>query len=82
MKIQVAGPGCSRCQMTEKNVFNACAELDLSAEISHVTDRKQIQELGVWTTPAVVVDGKILVSGRIPSVPELKKILSEAGKAA
>ncbi len=82
MKIQVAGPGCSRCQMTEKNVFNACAELDLSAEISHVTDRKQIQELGVWTTPAVVVDGKILVSGRIPSVPELKKILAEAGKAA
>ncbi len=82
MKIQVAGPGCSRCQMTEKNVFNACAELDLSAEISHVTDRKQIQELGVWTTPAVVVDGKILVSGRIPSVPELKKILAEAGTAA
>ncbi len=82
MKIQVAGPGCSRCQMTEKNVFNACAELNLPAEISHVTDRKQIQELGVWTTPAVVVDGKILVSGRIPSVPELKKILAEAGKAA
>ncbi|MBP1777241.1 MAG: redox-active disulfide protein 2 [candidate division NC10 bacterium] len=82
MKIQVAGPGCPRCQMTEKNVFNACAELNLPAEISHVTDRKQIQELGVWTTPAVVVDGKILVSGRIPSVPELKKILSEAGKEA
>ena len=68
--------------MTEKNVFNACAELNLPANISHVTDRKQIQELGVWTTPAVVVDGKILVSGRIPSVEELKKILSEAGKAA
>ena len=82
MKIQVAGPGCPRCQMTEKNVFNACAELNLPANISHVTDRKQIQELGVWTTPAVVVDGKILVSGRIPSVEELKKILSEAGKAA
>lgn len=82
MKIQVAGPGCPRCQMTEKNVFNACAELNLAADISHVTDRKQIQELGVWTTPAVVVDGKILVSGRIPSVPELKKILSEAGTAA
>ena len=82
MKIQVAGPGCPRCQMTEKNVFNACAELNLPAEISHVTDRKQIQELGVWTTPAVVVDGKILVSGGIPSVPELKKILAEAGTAA
>ena len=82
MKIQIAGPGCPRCQMTEKNVFNACAELNLAADISHVTDRKQIQELGVWTTPAVIVDGKILVSGRVPTAGELKKILSEAGKAA
>ena len=82
MKIQVAGPGCPRCQMTEKHVFNACAELNLPADISHVTDRKQIQELGVWTTPAVIVDGKIAVSGRIPSVPELKKIFADAGKAA
>jgi len=82
MKIQVAGPGCPRCQMTEKNVFNACAELNLAADISHVTDRQQIQELGVWTTPAVIVGGKIVVSGRIPSVPELKKILSETGKTA
>jgi len=82
MKIQVAGPGCPRCQMTEKNVFNACAELTLAADISHVTDRKQIQDLGVWTTPAVIVDGKIVVSGRIPSVPELKKIFADAGKAA
>jgi len=82
VKIQVAGPGCPRCQMTEKNVFNACAELNLAADISHVTDRKQIQELGVWTTPAVIVDGKVAVSGRIPSVPELKKIFADADKAA
>jgi hypothetical protein len=68
--------------MTEKNVFNACAELNLAAEISHVTDRRQIQDLGVWTTPAVLVDGCIVVAGRIPSVPELKTLLSDAGKAA
>ncbi len=82
MKIQVAGPGCPRCQMTEKNVFDACAELNLAADISHITDRKQIQELGVWTTPAVIVDGKIVVSGRIPSVPELKKFFADTGKAS
>jgi small redox-active disulfide protein 2 len=68
--------------MTEKNVFNACAELNLPADISHVTDRKQTQDLGVWTTPAVIVDGKIIISGRIPSVEELKKILPEVSKAA
>lgn len=78
MKIQVAGPGCPRCQMTEKNVVDACAELNLSADISHVTDRKQIQDLGVWTAPAVIVDGKIVSSGKIPSVDELKRILSGA----
>jgi small redox-active disulfide protein 2 len=82
MKIQVAGPGCPRCQMTEKNVFNACAELNLAADISHITDRKEIQELGVWTTPAVLVNGKIVVSGKIPSVPELKKLLGDSSKAA
>ncbi len=82
MEIQVAGPGCPRCQMTEKNVVNACAELDLPASISHVYDRQEFQKLGVWTTPAVLVDGKIVVSGRIPSVPELKKIFSETGKQA
>jgi hypothetical protein len=68
--------------MTEKNVFNACAELNLAADISHVTDRRQIQDLGVWTTPAVLVDGCIVVAGRIPSVSELKTLLSDAGKAA
>ncbi len=82
MKIQVAGPGCPRCQLTEKNVVNACAELNLAADISHVTDRKEIQDLGVWTTPAVIVDGKIVVSGKVPTVPDLKKMLAELGKAA
>ncbi|HSB79278.1 MAG TPA: thioredoxin family protein [Candidatus Methylomirabilis sp.] len=81
MKIQVAGPGCPRCQMTEKNVFNACATLNLAADISHVTGVKEIAALGVMSTPAVLVDGKIVVSGRIPSVEELKKILSQAGQA-
>jgi small redox-active disulfide protein 2 len=82
MRIQIAGPGCPRCQMTEKNVFNACAELNLAADISKVADLKAIRDLGVWTTPAVIIDGKIVVSGRIPSVPELKKMLAEAGKTA
>jgi len=82
MKIQVAGPGCPRCEVTEKNVINACAELNLAADVSHVYDRQEFQKLGVWVTPAVIVDGKIVVSGKVPAVGELKKILSEAGKAS
>ncbi|MBI2988242.1 MAG: TM0996/MTH895 family glutaredoxin-like protein [Deltaproteobacteria bacterium] len=77
MKIQIAGPGCPRCKSTEENVFNACAELDLPADISHVYDVKEFAKLGVRLTPAVIVDGKIVVSGKVPRVEELKKILSE-----
>jgi small redox-active disulfide protein 2 len=76
MKIQVAGPGCPRCQETEKNVREACSQLNLAADISHVFDMKEISKLGVLFTPAVIVDGKIVVSGKLPTVEELKKYLS------
>ena len=76
MKIQVAGPGCPRCQETEKNVREACSQLNLAADISHVFDMKEFVKLGVIFTPAVIVDGKIVVSGKLPTVEELKKVLS------
>jgi small redox-active disulfide protein 2 len=79
MKIQIAGPGCPRCEVTERNVFNACAELNLAADISHVRDAKQFAALGVVLTPAVLVDGKVVVSGRVPTVAELKQILTTFG---
>lgn len=77
MKIQVAGPGCQKCRETEKNVREACAQLNLNAEIEHVHDIKEISKLGVLFTPAVIIDGKMVVSGKLPTVEELKKILSE-----
>lgn len=75
MKIQIAGPGCPNCQNTERNVVNACAELDFAADISHVTNIADILDLGVMRTPAVVIDGEVVLSGRVPTVPELKNIL-------
>ncbi|MDO9527639.1 MAG: thioredoxin family protein [Syntrophales bacterium] len=77
MKIQVAGPGCARCRATEKNVIDACSQLNLPADISHIFDVKEFVKLGVMMTPAVIVDGKIVVSGKAPTVEELKKILSD-----
>jgi len=76
MKIVVAGPGCGRCHATEKNVNDACKALGLDADISHVFDVKKFRELGVMVTPAVLVDGVIKVSGKIPTVDDLKIILS------
>jgi small redox-active disulfide protein 2 len=77
VKIQVAGPGCARCHATEKNVIDACAQLNLAADISHIFDVKEFVKLGVMMTPAVIVDGKIVVSGKAPTVEELKKIFSD-----
>jgi len=81
MKIQVVGPGCARCQQTEKNVINACAELSLDAEISHVTDIKEFSKLGVWATPAVILDGISVVSGKVPTVAEVKAFFGAPGPA-
>jgi len=77
MKTQVAGPGCPRCHEAEKNVREACAQLNLSADISHIYDVKEIAKLGIVFTPAVIVDGKIVTSGKIPTVEELKKLFAE-----
>ncbi len=78
MKIQVVGPGCPRCQLTEKNVLNACAQLDIAADITHVTEMQEIVALGVMRTPAVIIDGRVVLAGKVPSVGELKAILSDA----
>jgi small redox-active disulfide protein 2 len=77
MKVQVVGPGCQRCQATEKNVIDACSELGIAADISHVYEIKEFAELGVKITPAVVVDGNVLISGKVPTVQELKTVLSD-----
>lgn len=77
MKIQVVGPGCSRCNQTEQNVINACAELELNADFEHVRDVTQFARLGVIFTPGVVIDGEVVFSGRIPSVGEIKTALSK-----
>ncbi len=74
MKIQIVGGGCQRCNETEMNVINACAKLGLAANISHVWDIKEHAKLGVRNIPAVIVNGKIVISGRVPTVTELEKL--------
>lgn len=77
MKIQVVGSGCPKCQAVEANVKKACAEMGLQAEISHVYDVREFPKLGVRITPAIVVDGKVVVSGKVPIVEEIKKLLTK-----
>lgn len=80
MKIQIAGSGCPRCIQTEKNVIEACSKLNIAADISHIYDVKEFPKLGVRVTPAVLIDGKVVISGKVPTVDELKKIISNYNK--
>jgi small redox-active disulfide protein 2 len=76
MKIEVMGPGCPRCRTTEENVREAVAQLGTEAEVEHIYDMNEYSKRGVMLTPAVVVDGEVKVSGRVPSVEELKSLLA------
>jgi small redox-active disulfide protein 2 len=76
LEIRVLGPGCPRCEELMRRVKNAVAEMNLAADIEHVRDLKQIAAYGPAPTPVLVVGGKVTVSGRVPSVTELKDLLS------
>jgi len=75
MKIKVLGTGCSNCKNLEKATINALAEMDLTAEVEKVEDIQKIMAYGVMRTPALVIDEKVVLNGRVPSVSELKEII-------
>ncbi|MGE4421978.1 MAG: thioredoxin family protein [Pseudodesulfovibrio sp.] len=67
MKIQVMGPGCPKCAEAEKNVREAVAEAGIDAEVIKVSDFQEIAQFGVFSTPAVAIDGVVKVVGKAPS---------------
>jgi small redox-active disulfide protein 2 len=81
MKIEILGPGCSRCRATEEIVRQALAEMSLEAEIVHLKDPVEMAKRRVLLTPAMIVDGHLFCSGRVPSVSEVKSWLGEARAA-
>ena len=76
MKLQILGTGCAKCNALRMTTEKAAQELGLPYELEKVSDLKQIMAFGVMTTPALVVDGKVKVSGKVPSVDEIKKLLA------
>jgi small redox-active disulfide protein 2 len=73
VEIKVLGPGCAKCQQTEKNVKEAVAETGSDAKVDKVTNLLEIAKYGVFGTPAVVVDGQVKSVGKIPTKDEIKK---------
>lgn len=76
MEIKVLGTGCPKCKTLEKNTRDAVAGLEIDATISKVEDIVDIMSYGIMSTPALVIDGKVAVKGRVPSTDEIKELLS------
>jgi len=77
MKIEVLGPGCPTCNATFENVKKALSELGKSAEVVKVTDINTMIEKGIMQTPALIIDGKLIVQGKIATVEQIKQFINK-----
>ena len=75
MEIKVLGTGCTKCKSLEKLTSEVIAETGVAATIEKVEDIFKIMQFGVMSTPALVIDKKVVLSGRLPSAAELKEII-------
>ncbi len=79
MKIEVLGVGCAKCVSLEKNVREAVKKLGITAEIKKITDITEMVQMGVMSTPALAIDGKIVSAGKPLSVDEIIALLKKQG---
>ena len=78
MKIKVLGPGCAKCHQLEQTTREAVRELGIDAEIDYVKDIKKIMEYPILTTPGLVIDEKLVCSGRVPTKAEVTTFITTA----
>jgi small redox-active disulfide protein 2 len=75
-KLQILGPGCPKCEELAKRTEEAAQALGVDYELEKVKDLNDMMALGVFMTPALVVDGEVKVVGKVPSEEEIKKMLA------
>ena len=78
LEIKVLGQGCAQCNRLEKEIIEVMVEMNLAADLEHVTDIKEIGKYGVMGTPALIINGKVMAVGRVPTRAKIKEWLSEA----
>lgn len=76
MEIKVLGTGCTKCKALDKVTKEAVEKTGVNATITKVEDIVEIMQFGIMTTPALVIDGKVVVKGKVPSVDEIVKLLT------
>ncbi len=77
LKIEILGAGCPKCKKTTELFRRAVAELGVDVEVIHITDINEMINRGVMTTPAVFINGKKVVEGKVPAMPEVKSIIEK-----
>ncbi len=77
-KIEILGPGCTRCKETYRVVQHVVETGSLPFDVVKVESMERIVALGLMATPGVAIDGKVVVSGRIPKAEEIRAILTHA----
>lgn len=77
MEIKILGPGCPKCKVLEKLTREVVEQNNIEATVTKVEDIVAIMNYGVMSTPALVVDEKVIFKGRVPSAEELKRILTK-----
>jgi len=75
-KLQILGTGCAKCSNLALATEQAAKKLGIEYQLEKVTDLQQIMTFNVMMTPALVVDGKVKVAGRVPSVEDIQKLLA------
>ena len=80
MEIKILGTGCPKCQALKEVTKKALSELGIEAKIEEIKDINKIMEYPIMFTPALVVNGKVKLSGKVPTVEEVKKYLEEESK--
>ncbi len=78
MEIKVLGPGCKNCVSLDQIAHQVIDELGLSASIVKVEDYAEIASYGVMSTPALILDGRVLLAGRVPTANHLKELITSA----
>ena len=78
MKIKVLGPGCARCQQLERTTKEVVEELGIDAEVEEIKDMKKIMEYPILTTPGLVINEKLVCSGRVPTKSEVTTFITTA----
>lgn len=78
MRIKILGPGCTRCHQLEQTTKEVVKELGLDAEVEEVKDIKKIMEYPILTAPGLVIDEKLVCSGRVPTKTEVTTFITTA----